>query len=175
MKQAWIAIAMLAALGGCSKAAAPEANSPEFDKQWAEVSKAIPDTAYIEDDRAAGLMGNVTRSPHVAESAAAPAAAAATLPDKLEMSEISKTIRTNLAAVKVCYLREQRSGSRSGKAIVNFNIATNGKVEEVKVNAPSFKGTNLPDCVGDQVKRMSFPKFQKGPQEVSYPFVFVGN
>ena len=68
MKQAWVALAVLAAVGGCSKGGTT-ASTDEFDKRWAEVSKAITDTFYIEDDRAAGLMGNITRSPHVPDTA----------------------------------------------------------------------------------------------------------
>ncbi|HEY3357782.1 MAG TPA: AgmX/PglI C-terminal domain-containing protein [Polyangia bacterium] len=173
MKHVWVGLAVLAAVGGCSKGGT--ANTDEqFDKRWVEVSKSIPDTFYIEDDRAAGLMGNVTRSPHVPDGAQ-PSPGGGPLPVQLEMGDISKTIRGNLSAVKVCYLREQRTGSRSGKAIVTFDINTDGKVGQVAVNAPSFKGTNLPTCVGDQVKKLAFPKFQKGPQTVSYPFVFVGS
>ena len=174
MKQvAWIvAFALLGIVGACSKQSAPAAD-PAFDKQWAEVSKAVPETAYIEDDRAAGLMGKVERAPQVA--AEQPPAAGGPLPTKLETNDISRTIRTNLAAVKVCYLREQRVSARSGKAIVNFAVSSAGKVSDVEVNAPAFKDTNLPNCVGDQVKKMTFPKFQNGPQSVSYPFVFVGS
>jgi hypothetical protein len=173
MKQAaWIAgFALLGLVGACSKQGAP-APDPAFDKQWADVSKSVPETAYIEDDRAAGLMGKVERSPQVA---AEPSPAGGPLPQKLEMNDISRTIRSNLSAVKVCYLREQRVATRSGKAIVNFAVSSEGKVSDVEVNAPSFKGTNLPGCVGDQVKKMTFPKFQQGPQSVSYPFVFVGS
>jgi hypothetical protein len=174
MKKAWVVFAVLAAMGGCSKGGNAPATSPEFDRQWAEVSKSIPDTFYIEDDRAAGLMGNVTRSPHVSDSTGL-APGSGPLPVQLEMTDISKTIRGNLSAVKVCYLREQRTSPRSGKAIVTFDINPDGHVAQVSVNAPSFRGTNLPDCVGDQVKKMAFPKFQKGPQTVSYPFVFVGS
>jgi hypothetical protein len=172
MKQAaWIVAFALLGGVGCSKSA-PVAD-PAFDKQWAEVSKSVPETAYIEDDRAAGLMGKVERSPQV--PAEQPAVGGGALPAKLEMNDISRTIRTNLAAVKVCYLREQRVAARSGKAIVNFAVQADGKVGDVEVNAPAFKGTNLPTCVGDQVKKMTFPKFQNGPQSVSYPFVFVGS
>ncbi len=172
MKQAaWIVAFALLGVVGCSKQAAPVAD-PAFDKQWAEVSKAVPETAYIEDDRAAGLMGKVERAPQVA---AEPAPGGGPLPAKLEMNDISRTIRSNLTAVKVCYLREQRVTARSGKAIVNFAVQSSGQVSDVEVNAPAFKGTNLPNCVGDQVKKMTFPKFQQGPQSVSYPFVFVGS
>jgi len=168
---AWIVAVALLGLAGCSKQAKP-AGDPAFDKQWAEISKAMPDTAYIEDDRAAGLMGKVERSPQVA---AEPARAGGPLPQKLEMTEISRTIRGNLTAVKVCYMREQRVAARSGKAIVTFDVNSDGHVGTVEVNAPAFRGTNLPSCVGNQVKKMTFPKFQQGPQSVSYPFVFVGS
>jgi len=157
-------------LGGCHKE--PPPSDPAFDKLWAEVSRAVPETAYIEDDRAAGLMGKIERAPQVAPE---PLRAGDTLPGKLDMSEISRTIRSNLGAVKVCYLREQRITARSGKAIVTFSINSDGTVGEVDVNAPAFRGTNLPKCIGEQIKRMTFPKFQEGPQSVSYPFVFVGS
>ena len=129
-------------------------------------SKGAPATA-------AGLMGNVTRAPHVAPDP--PRTGAAALPEKLEMTDISRSIRGNLTAVKVCYLREQRKNPRSGKAIVTFDINADGKVGDITVNAPSFQGSDLPGCVSDQVKRIAFPRFQKGPQTVSYPFVFVGS
>ena len=131
MKQAaWIvAFALLGLVGACSKQAAPAAD-PAFDKQWAEVSKSVPETAYIEDDRAAGLMGKVERAPQVAAEPT-PSAEGGALPAKLEMNDISRTIRGNLTAVKVCYLREQRVATRSGKAIVNFAVQTDGKVSDV--------------------------------------------
>jgi hypothetical protein len=168
---AWIVGFALLGVTGCSKRSAP-ASDPAFDREWAAVSKTVPDTAYIEDDRAAGLMGKVERSPQVAP---APSPGAGPLPQKLDMTDISRTIRSNLTAVKVCYLREQRIAARSGKAIVNFAVNSDGSVSNVEVKAPAFRGTNLPGCVGNQVKKMTFPKFQQGPQTVSYPFVFVGS
>jgi hypothetical protein len=168
-----MALATLVALAACTKAPAA-ASDPEFDRKWAEVSKSVSDTFYIEDDRAAGLMGNISRSAVVSSDAPAPGAGVA-LPMQLDMGDVSRTIRGNLTQVKVCYLREQRISQRSGKAIVTFDINTDGRVGEVKVTAPTFTGSNLPDCVGGQVKKLAFPKFQKGPMTVSYPFVFVGS
>jgi hypothetical protein len=174
MKHCVVIVAALATTAGCSRSTPTSTASAEFDRQWSALSTAVPDTFYIEDDRAAGLMGNVARLPDTrAEEPLAPLGGP--LPVQLDMSEISKTIRGNLSAVKVCYMREQRKVPRSGKAIVKFEINTDGRVGSVAVNAPAFTGTDLPGCIGGHVRRMTFPKFQKGPQSVSYPFVFVGS
>ena len=58
-------------------------------------------------------MGKVTRTPQVEPAAPSPTGAAP-LPKTLDMLQINRTIRSNLTAVKVCYLRQQRSGPRSG-------------------------------------------------------------
>jgi hypothetical protein len=174
MRVTKIALLLVVALGGCDRDKPGPASTAEFDQQWAALTKAAPEAAYIEDDHAAGMMGNVSRSPAEAPPSPPPPSAGG-LPTKLDMAEISRTMRGNLGAVKVCYMREQRTTPRSGKAIVNFNIKGDGTVVDVNVVAPAFRGTNLPDCLKDKVKRITFPKFKEAPQEVSYPFVFMGN
>ena len=100
---------------------------------------------------------------------------AGTLPEALSHSEVSSVVRRNLGGVRVCYLKLARNGgSASGRAIVSFSVAPEGKVGQVRVESPVFQDTSLPNCVSEQVKRWSFPQTQKGGANVQYPLVFVG-
>ena len=164
----------------CSKKAAPSSGAaPEFDKKWAALAQAGTEVAYIEDDRGEGLMGNVRRASRVkAEPPAAGAEAvqnAGGLPDQPPGSEVQRIIRSNLMAVRGCYMSMARTGqARSGKAIVSFTIGADGRAADLRVEAPAFADTPLPGCVTAQVSRWEFPKSQRGGGTVSYPFVFVG-
>jgi len=180
-RQAWACIGVVAlAFTGCSKKAAPSSvAAPEFDKEWAALAQAGTEVAYIEDDRGEGLMGNVRRASRVkAEPPAAGAEAvqnAGGLPDQPPGSEVQRIIRSNLMAVRGCYMSMARTGqARSGKAIVSFTIGADGRAADLRVEAPAFADTPLPGCVTAQVSRWEFPKSQRGGGTVSYPFVFVG-
>lgn len=166
----------------CAKKSAPVANSPEFDKKWADLAQAGIEVSYIEDDRGEGLMGNVRRASRVkadppAEAPGeAPAASPGELPDQPPGDQVQRIIRGNLMAVRGCFMSMARTGqARSGKAIVSFTIGSDGRAAGLRVDAPSFADTPLPGCVTAQVSHWEFPKSQKGGGQVSYPFVFVGS
>ncbi len=156
-------------------AAAPTAAAPsaEFDQKWAALASKDVDAFYVEDDRGEGLMGNVRRARRAqpAEQKDDPVAPH----ENLSQEEIQQVIRQNLPGVKACFLRISREGEqRSGKAIVSFDVGPAGDVRDTKVDAPSFQGTSLPNCVSGMVSHWAFPKSQGGGLAVSYPFVFVG-
>ena len=156
-------------------APAPAASNPEFDKQWAALAHNEVDVFYIEDDRGEGLMGNVRRARHEQNLALAARPAEIGTPQTLSSDEMQRVIRQNLPGVRACFLRIARDGDqRSGKAIVSFHVGPGGDVEDTKVEAPSFQGTSLPNCVSGTVSHWAFPKSQKGGLAISYPFVFVG-
>jgi hypothetical protein len=169
------------ALLGCAKgggaasppapAAPAAAGSPEFDQKWAALAAKDVDAFYVEDDRGEGLMGNVRRARHGQPAADKLLAASA----NLTQDQIQQVVRQNLPGVKACYLRISHEGEqRSGKAIVSFDVGPAGDVRGTKVDAPSFQGTSLPNCVSAMVSHWSFPKSQSGGLAISYPFVFVG-
>jgi hypothetical protein len=177
--------------GGCSKQAggggrAPSSSSParpEFDQHWSSLAAAGTQAFYIEDDRGEGLMGNVLRAqagalevaPALAQSYKSGGAGAAALPEAPDAEEVHRLMVQYLPGVKSCYLRISRDGDgRSGKAIVSFQIAGNGRVQGLEVAAPAFDGTPLSSCISGQVGRWAFPPSRKGLAAVSYPFVFVG-
>jgi hypothetical protein len=154
--------------------AAPAATgNPEFDQKWAALASKDVDAFYVEDDRGQGLMGNVRRAREEQPPPAADKQLAVTA--NLSQQQISQVIRQNLPGVKACYLRVSREGEqRSGKAIVSFDVGPGGEVRDTKVDAPSFQGTSLPNCVSGMVSHWAFPKSQSGGLAISYPFVFVG-
>jgi hypothetical protein len=183
---------LLLLTSGCTKATptAPSpapaaghaaATDPGFDKAWTNLAQKGVDAFYIEDDRGEGLMGNVLRAqggalavaPDLQASLRQPGARP--LPVSPDPDDVQKVIRQNLSGVKSCYLRITRDGeSRSGKAIVSFQVGASGHVEELRVDAPAFSGTSLPACVTGQIAHWTFPASQKGGLAISYPFVFVG-
>jgi hypothetical protein len=156
-------------------AAAPvAANNAEFDKKWAALASKELDAFYVEDDRGEGLMGNVRRARHEQPPATDKGEQMAATAN-LSQQQIQQVIRQNLPGVKACFLRISREGEqRSGKAIVSFDVGPAGDVRDTKVDAPSFQGTSLPNCVSGMVSHWAFPKSQTGGLAISYPFVFVG-
>jgi hypothetical protein len=175
-----LGVALMAA-AACSKKSPQPLEAlpdPEFDKQWTALAERGVEALYIEDDRGEGLMGNVrraTKPPPMLPPTVPTPETNDRLPDQPSGEEVQRVIRSNLAAVRSCYMMMARSGvQRSGKAIVSFVIGADGKPAELRVDAPQFRGTTLPNCVMGQVARWSFPKSRAGGGAVSYPFVFVG-
>ena len=125
-------------------------------------------------------MGNVRRASRVKAEPPVVAAEANVqnvggLPDQPPSTEVQRIIRSNLMAVRGCYMNMASTGqARSGKAIVSFTIGANGRAADLRVEAPAFADTPLPGCVTAQVSHWEFPKSQRGGGTVSYPFVFVG-
>ncbi len=169
----------VAAASGCGKKR-PPAGNPDFDKRWSTLEQAGAEVSYIEDDRGEGLMGNVRRAARIkAEPPAASAEAPgdpSSLPEQPAADQVQRIIRSNLMAVRGCFMSMARTGeARSGKAIVSFSIGSDGKPAGLQVDAPSFVDTPLPGCVTAQISHWEFPKSRKGGAQVSYPFVFVGS
>jgi hypothetical protein len=163
---------------GCSKGSAATARStPAFDQKWTTLAQKGTEAIYIEDNGGEGLMGNVLRTQTSTQSAAPIKAENkdAPLPAAPDPDRVQQIVRQYLPGVKSCYLRMSRAGSPpSGKAIVSFGIAGSGQVQELKVDAPAFEGTQLTPCISGQVAHWVFPASRDGMDGMSYPFVFVG-
>jgi len=176
-----VVAASLLPAAGCSKRRPAQSghSNAGFDQRWTTLAQHGTEAFYIEDDGGEGFMGNVLRSqmptvgmaPLLAESYKG----GGHLPDQPDPDKVQKLVRQYLPSVKSCYLRMSKEGSPpSGKAIVTFQIAGNGQVQELKVDAPAFEGTPLSGCISAQVARWVFPASRKGVDGMSYPFVFVG-
>jgi hypothetical protein len=152
---------------------------PRFDEAWRALAARGDEEAdvfYIEDDRGEGLMGRVRRAARsVPTPPPPPSPAVAGEPEQPTGSDVASVIRSNLGAVKACYLRMTREGRMlSGRAILSFTVESNGSAGNVRVDAPAFADTELPRCMTAEVQRWSFPRSKRGGLAVSYPFVFVG-
>jgi hypothetical protein len=156
------------AMGACSRQAPAE--DPAFESRWKAVT-ATSEAVVVGDDQSLALSASVRK----AEATPPAVKAGGGLPEQPAGHEVDRVIRSNLGAVKGCYLSAARGGAgRSGKAIVSFTIGSDGRPGNVQVDAPSFKDTKLPTCISSQVAFWSFPRSRKGAGAVSYPFVFVG-
>ena len=161
-------VALSLASGACSRKLPVE--DPAFESRWKEVT-AANEAVVVGDDSGIALSANVRKAEAKMDR---PLARAGGLPVQPGGDDVARVIRSNLAAVKGCYLNAARHGGPSGKAIVTFTIGSDGRPSHVQVDAPSFKDTGLPTCLTAQVSFWSFPRSQKGAGAVSYPFVLVG-
>jgi hypothetical protein len=172
------------ALGGCSRGGADGSTvgPTPFDKRWEVIAQQGAQAIRISDDQSAAMMDNVlgaqagalAMAPWMAESLKG-GAHAGPLPDRPDANVVQKLVHQYVPGVKSCYQRMTREGdSRTGKAIVSFQIGTSGHVEALSVDAPAFDGSQLASCIDGQVSRWVFPASRKGAPPSSYPFVFVG-
>jgi hypothetical protein len=60
--------------------------------------------------------------------------------------------------------------SRSGKIKIQTVIQNTGRVSKTSIATRSFKGTAVGRCLASQVKRLTFPGFQKSSISFKYPF-----
>ncbi|HVZ71611.1 MAG TPA: AgmX/PglI C-terminal domain-containing protein [Polyangia bacterium] len=176
-----LVVAAIAGGAGCSKSQANAGGGPSpFDKRWETLQQQGAQAIRITDDRGAALMDNVlgaqggalAMAPWVAQSLKG---TGGNLPDHPDANDVQKLVRQYVPGVKSCYERMTREGdTRTGKAIVSFQIAGNGHVQALTVDAPAFDGSQLASCIDGQVSRWVFPASKQGLQASSYPFVFVG-
>jgi hypothetical protein len=167
-------------IGACSKPATGGAGEPTpFDKRWETLQQQGAQAIRIVDDRGAALMDNVlgaqggalAMAPWVAQSLKG----GGSLPERPDYQEVQKLVRAYVPGVKSCYDRMTREGdTRTGKAIVSFQIGGDGHVQALSVEAPAFEGSQLTSCIDGQVSRWKFPPSRQGLSASSYPFVFVG-
>jgi hypothetical protein len=170
-------------LAACDKGRKePAAGGPSpFDRRWEALQAQGAQAIRVVDDQGAALMDNVlgaqggalAAAPWMAESMKN--AKAGALPERPDPNDVNKLVKQYVPGVKACYQRMTRGGdTRTGKAIVSFQIASNGKVQSVAVDAPEFEGSQLASCIDGQVSRWQFPPSKKGAGSSSYPFVFSG-
>jgi len=174
---------MLGALasGACKKDVGGAGAAPTaFDKRWDNLQQQGAQAIRIVDEPGAALMDNVlgaqagavAMAPWMAESLKS---GGRPLPDEPNADEVQKLVRQYVPGVKSCYQRLTREGdTRTGKAIVSFQIANTGHVQALSVEAPAFDGSQLASCIDTQVSHWVFPASRKGAGPSSYPFVFVG-
>jgi hypothetical protein len=170
----------VAALGACNRSGGGAGTaSTAFDKRWEAIAAQGAQAIRIVDDQGAAMMDNVlgaqqgaiAMAPYLTESMKG--GPRGPLPDRPDANEVQRLVRQYVPSVKSCYTRMTREGdTRTGKAIVSFQINTSGQVEALSVDAPAFDGSQLASCIDSMVSRWKFPPSRKGTGPSSYPFVF---
>ena len=92
----------------------------------------------------------------------------------LTAGEISRVIRQNLNQIRHCYeqLLQHQPGI-TGKIIIKFFIAANGRTNSVKFKRSNISDRSFRKCIVSQVQRWKFPRPRGGSKvTVNYPFVF---
>ena len=185
MKNATLLLVGGVVLGACSRGGAGvgAGGSTSFDKRWEALAQQGAEAfRVVSDDQGAALMDNVlgaqsgavAMAPLMAESLKG-GVRPGSLPERPDANAVQKLVRQYVPGVKSCYQRMTRDGdTRSGKAIVSFQIGSSGHVEALSVDAPAFDGSQLASCIDGQVSRWMFPPSRHGALPSSYPFVFVG-
>jgi hypothetical protein len=183
MKKATLMFVCMVALGACNRGGAGSKSSgapSPFDKRWDALAMQGAQAIRIADDQGAALMDNVlgaqtgavAMAPFMAESMKG-GARPGTVPERLDQLSVQKVVRQYLPGVKSCYQRLTSQGdTRTGKAIVSFQIAGNGHVEAVSIDAPAFDGSQLATCIDSYISHWVFPVSRTGAPATSYPLVF---
>lgn len=174
MRQAWVlgvGVGVVFAVAACSGGAS--SGDGAFDSKWASLNTSGGAIIVQPEGQGRALLGEVR------EATAAPAAEVAPsdtpIEGPLSDAEVSKVVRSRARSIGACFQQAARDGaSGGGKAIVSLNIAAEGKVSEVGVEAPSFDGTGLAECVQTRARGWTFPKCTEGPKSATFPFVFAG-
>ena len=169
---------LLLAPFGCNKEPAATQKAPSagdlFDSKVA-ASRSRPSRCSSKArPTAPGLMGEVRRAVDPVADGQSPIAKDP-LPARFRTTRWSRSSAPTWARSRPA-TRSRRAPAPvgSGKAIVTLDIDKSGAVGNVKVDAPAFQESHLPQCVGTRAKSWTFPKFTTGPKNFSYPFVFVG-
>ena len=84
------------------------------------------------------------------------------LPKKLSKSQISKTMKKKISAMKQCVEQQrQRDPSVTGTMMVSFTIDPGGTVSTVRIKTAQHQGTFVAGCIQYIIKSMKFPKAQQ--------------
>ena len=115
-------------------------------------------------------MSLVTRLlPVLLLSAAATAAHAGS---GLSDEDVRRVVRANGHEVRACYEKHaMRQKEATGKVLLDLVVGSEGKVEQIHVDAEGVRGKRFQRCVEGRVRAWQFPEASE-PTEVQYPFHF---
>ena len=93
----------------------------------------------------------------------------------LSKEQINRVVKAHAGGIRFCYEKELRRFPKlSGKIVMNWTIALNGRVKRAFVQHSTMKNSRVENCLRRNIKRWIFPKPQGGRVVVSYPFLFRG-
>jgi hypothetical protein len=92
----------------------------------------------------------------------------------LTREQIARVVKQHLQEIQYCYEKNLlRNNKLKGKLIMEWTIASTGKVTLVKTRFNSMHSSKVARCVAKSMKKMQFPRPRGGGLvEVEYPFLF---
>ena len=92
--------------------------------------------------------------------------------DSLGTADIIEIVSAKKSDLAACTAKKE--AGTSGKIVMEWTIATSGKVTKVGVGAGSedYKGTPMATCFATVIKGMVFPKHKQQGDPVKFPFKF---
>ncbi len=94
----------------------------------------------------------------------------------LEVGAVKQVLSSNAGAFKRCYDQSVRRGDGlSGKLSVRISILPTGRVGDIELAPPKFRGGALGECVVESTRRLRFPSFEGDPMPFEFPIVFQGS
>lgn len=91
----------------------------------------------------------------------------------IDREAVARVVNSHLQEVRACYERALlREPGLAGKVVLEWTIATNGKVVTAKTKSSTLKHASVESCILASLKGWSFPPARGGQVIVSYPFLF---
>ncbi|MEZ4316547.1 MAG: AgmX/PglI C-terminal domain-containing protein [Myxococcota bacterium] len=92
----------------------------------------------------------------------------------VDATDVDRVIKRHLSQIRYCYQRQlPRNPDLSGKLVVKFTIAKDGRVSSASVKSSTIADSAVGDCVVGRIQRMEFVTPRGGGIAiVSYPFMF---
>jgi len=98
----------------------------------------------------------------------------ALIDEGLSRDEVGRVIHGRISEIRYCYESSMlRKPDIEGKLIIDFTIASSGRVRSANVKESSVRDERLNECILKRLARWEFPKPKSGVEvAVSYPFIF---
>ncbi|WP_309896538.1 AgmX/PglI C-terminal domain-containing protein [Archangium sp.] len=91
----------------------------------------------------------------------------------IDRDAVAKVVNSHLQEVYACYERALlKDPSLAGKVVLEWTIATTGKVAAVKTKSSSLRNPSVEACILGGLKTWTFPPAKGGAVIITYPFIF---
>ena len=91
----------------------------------------------------------------------------------IDRDAVAKVVNSHLQEVYACYERALlKDPSLAGKVVLEWTIATTGRVAAVKTKSSTLRNPSVEACILGGLKTWTFPPAKGGAVIITYPFIF---
>lgn len=91
----------------------------------------------------------------------------------IDREGVAKVVNSHLQEVHACYERALlREAGLAGKVVLEWTIATNGRVVAAKTKSSTLRNSAVEACILNALKTWTFPPASGGSVIITYPFLF---